>query len=86
METEVCGKGHALTDANVVRHLLPARRCRTCWNAYQNNYKKRRRGTAALWTVNPADLEAALQRISERFDALDAKIQARAAKLLEEAK
>lgn len=44
---DVCSKGHPWTPENTIRRRNGARRCRTCTQAYERDYKKRTTGDQA---------------------------------------
>lgn len=42
-----CSQGHEYTPGNTIMGTWRGRRCRTCWNAYQREYQRRRRAEKA---------------------------------------
>lgn len=42
-----CKRGHEFTPENTIRQAGRGRLCRTCWNAYQRDYQRKRRAEKA---------------------------------------
>lgn len=42
-----CNRGHEYTPENMIRRSGRGRQCRTCWNAYQRDYQRKRRAEKA---------------------------------------